>query len=137
MEKKESTKSESCWWCSKDSSLNVAPGWFRDFDSDLSYGIPVCGGCGGLGIQFDSDDFKERTDKIMKLRFEYCPQDPEKMAALTIPQKLNILKSIEQEVIDLVKTYGYGAENSLARQISEGALRPLIEHLEGISTTLQ
>ena len=90
-----------------------------------------------MGIQFDNDDFKERTDKILKLRVEYCPQDPEKMAALTIPKKLNILKSLDQKVIDLVGIYGYGAENSLARQISEGALRPLIVHLEGISATLQ
>lgn len=124
-EEKERLHSIACWWCSgKNDSyhLNVGPGIFRDFDSDLSYGIPICGGCGGLGFQYETEDFKERTQKIMDLRFKYRPSDPKERKGLSVSEMLQTLVYLENEVKDLVEKYGSGVENSFAKNIIDGGL---------------
>src|SRR4051812_21391645 len=93
-----------CDWCVNMSgpaaaTLYVGPGIFRDLDSDHSYGIPVCSGCGGIGSIVAGGDFKARVKRISGLRFKYCPMDnlPELPAILCH----NFLKELIREIIEL------------------------------------
>ena len=116
-----------CEWCSGTSALNIGPGQFRDFDSDTSYGIPVCGGCGGLGFGFaDSADYQERRKRIMKLRFTYCPVDG--LPAPNGGMRLKALKELEREIKELYVLYGDN-QPCLAQQVVRGALATRIASL--------
>lgn len=57
--KEEKADEKKCDWCQGGSSLDIGTGCFRDIDSDFSYGIPICGGCGGLGRQVINLDFRD------------------------------------------------------------------------------
>lgn len=142
-EKKEHAQAAPCWWCS-DEGLSVyieakdtmtTGGVFGDFDwTGVPFvggqeGIPVCGGCGGLGVQYPTSDFQERTEKIQKLRSEYADavykeQNPQK--------QLEAIQSLEAEVKELVGVYGHGKDNSFAHAVSEGLLQGRIDYLKGL-----
>jgi tetratricopeptide (TPR) repeat protein len=120
-------KESICDWCCGGSILDCGIGCFRDVDSDFSYGIPVCGGCGGLGRQIKNDDFEARRERILKLRFEYCPTDNEEEA--TIGVKVKKLEALINEVTELFKIYGKEGDKSYAKEIADGLLRPLLKEL--------
>jgi|GEM_PF-3128283 len=132
IEKKEILIPTPCSWCTGGSILDVSPGVFRDSDVDFSSysypGIPVCGGCGGLGETLETEDFKERTSRIMKTRFEFHPTDglPEPPS----PVLLKALEGLDTEVKALVERYGHGADDSYAKKIAEGYLEKPIEMLK-------
>lgn len=117
---------KKCDRCNGSSSLNVAPGFFRDLDSDSSYGIPVCGDCGGLGMQYGGEEFKSRTKEIMKLRFEYCPIHEDPPPAIVRFQKLSALR---EKIIALSKDYE-PAKKSFAASVLKGSLEKLISALK-------
>lgn len=101
--------SKPCSWCVPKSHLGFiadSNGFFSDFDCDLSYGIGVCGGCGGLGIQVEGEDFKARANRIMQIRFEYCPTDelPEPPTCV----RLQALKNLKREVTEHYALFGEG-----------------------------
>jgi len=123
--KKEKIKEEICDWCQRGSSLDIGSGYFRDIDSDFSYGVAVCGGCGGLGRQIINSDFRERVGKISKLRFEYCPLP----LSEEIPEvvKLKKLKELIGEVTELFRLYGRDKDSSFAKRISDGCLQSTLE----------
>lgn len=143
MEQEPQINPRTCDWCqpSRNSgpdtlALVIGKGIFRDFDSDLSDGIPVCGGCGGLGVQYPGEDFENRRTKIMELRFKYCPTDVNERERLTESDRLGTLKQLDREILDreikeLVEIYG-GSEskNSFAENIAAGGLSDLIEASE-------
>lgn len=114
---------KACSWCNGSSILNIGLGYFRDSDYDFSpytyRGIPVCGGCGGLGYQSDDAEFKETTKKIMELRFKYCPTDglPEPPEII----RYQALMEMERLVKGLVDKYG-ATEGCLADMINKGLL---------------
>jgi len=89
-----------------------------DFDSsDLSYrGIPVCGGCGGLGVQFNTRDFKRSCRRIGDLRFKYHPGDNLALHPPDIIIYTNLKKLLE-EIRALTEKYGFGLPNSYARTL--------------------
>jgi tetratricopeptide (TPR) repeat protein len=110
-------KSKPCDWCSPEGVKGDGNGIFRDSDYDfsiLSYpGIPVCGGCGGLGVQYDSQDFKERCERICTLRFKYHPTDSLAIDPPFILIYTNLKKLLE-EVKELTEKYD-SPSNSFAR----------------------
>lgn len=145
-ERKETLQSTPCDWCEDRPEfpfLYLGHGKFRDTDYDFykgfgySYrGIPVCGGCGGLGERYDTEDFEQRRKRIMELRFEYFPTDdlPEPPEIV----RLNALKELGHEVKELVNTYGTGVKGSFAESIVSGELDPLIKTLETqVNSTLE
>lgn len=121
-------KKVRCDWCCGSSILNVGPGYFRDTDSDTSYGIPVCGGCGGLGFGFmDSADYKERRERIFTLRFTYCPVDD--LPSPNAGMRLKTLRQLEREVKELYELYGDN-QPCFAQSIAQGGLALTIASLE-------
>ena len=111
-------KSKPCDWCSPGGVVGDGNGVFRDSDYDfsiLSYpGIPVCGGCGGLGVQYESEDFKERCVRVCDLRFKYHPTnslafDPPFILIYTS------LKKLLEEVKELTEKYD-SPSNSFAKR---------------------
>lgn len=125
-------KIEPCGWCSGNSILNIGAGAFQDFDSDLSYGFPVCGGCGGLGITMESEEFKAATKRIMSLRFEYCPVD-DKGPSLPLIIQLQKLEQLEYEITALYRQYGQKNNDCLAQSVAQGTLQPTIRELRETS----
>jgi len=105
---------QPCSWCQGGGDLDVGPGIFRDFDSDLGDGIPVCGGCGGIGRQINSPNFRKQAENIMKLRFAY-----HKARGL---DRLSILKTLVEKVEKHFRLYGREDDKSFAARISRGAL---------------
>jgi hypothetical protein len=124
----EKLKEVVCDWCCGGSILDIGAGMFRDFDSDLSYGIPVCGGCGGLGKQIENDDFKARINRILELRFEYCPVDPSS-AEVSVGIKIEKLEALIREVTELFRIYGKKGDKSFAEKIANGALQRTLDML--------
>ena len=99
-----------CSWCVPKPDLAFiadSNGFFSDFDCDQSYGLGVCGGCGGLGIQTHEEDFKARASRIMKLRFEYCPTG-EKLPDPPNCVRLIALKNLKREVTEHYQLYAKG-----------------------------
>jgi len=131
-ERKEDLVSRPCDWCSGSSSLNVGTGIFRDFDwepmAGILTGIPICGGCGGTGLQFDNDDFKARRETIMDLRFKFADE----VEAKNPSQQLKVLQQLETEVKELVNIYGNGSDKSFANTIVNGELSKRIEYLKNL-----
>ena len=113
----------ACSWCRRGSPLDVGPGIFRDVDSDQTYGIPVCGGCGGLGHEMDDPDFKESCGRILQLRMAYCPTSG--LPVVSPGVRLKALLELEERVKALYKEFGSG-QNCYAKRISEGVLRSRI-----------
>lgn len=111
-------KSRSCDWCCGGSILDVGSGIFRDFDSDFSYGVPVCPGCGGLGIIVDSTRFKELSDKIYRLRFEYCPGGGKELPQEELRKKFKELIGAVQEIY---REFGNKNMNCYAKGLLERA----------------
>jgi len=109
-----------CDWCSRGGVKGDGGGVFMDVDfdsSDLSYrGIPVCGGCGGLGVQFNTRDFKRRCRRIGDLRFKYHPIDNLPLDPPDIIIYTNLKKLLE-EIRALTEKYGFGLPNSYARTL--------------------
>lgn len=109
-------KSYPCDCCSRSTFPGDGKGLLKDFDilyNNFSYpGIPICGECGGLGVKFDSEDFKERVARILKLRFEFHPIDNLPEPPTSIPYVK--LKALLKEVEELNVIYGLGIENSYA-----------------------
>jgi len=127
---------EPCWWCKPGPNsgpatleLVIGSGAFRDFDSDTSYGIPVCGGCGGLGYQYPGNDFEEKTKEIMKLRFEYCPTD-----GRTLPPEVKLakLQGLRAKISELYRKYQaqQPEEDCFAKRVSEGGLDEKIDRIK-------
>ena len=121
-------KLKPCSWCTPKGELYLGPGKFRDIDSDVSYGIPVCSGCGGLGVVVNSDEFQKSISDIHKLRFAYCPIGNQK--TLLSSEKLQRLN----EYLDAVKRHykmfnNYATKNSFAEEITNGFFDQLVEKL--------
>lgn len=116
-------KSRICRMCGDEDLPGDGKGMFMDSDvgeDDFNYpAIPVCEGCGGLGIEFDCEDFKIRCRRIADLRFEFHPTDGlDEPPAILLYQTLTDLIN---EVGELVMIYGTGVEDSYATEIlSEG-----------------
>lgn len=112
----DTVKSYPCDCCSCSSFPSDGNGRLNDFDTlynQFSYpGIPICGECGGLGIKFDCEDFKERVARILKLRFEFHPIDNLPEPPTSIPYIK--LKALLKEVEELKVIYGMGSEESFA-----------------------
>ncbi len=114
-----------CSWCHpKPEFPNIRDGFgsFADVDVDFntfSYpGIPVCGGCGGIGLQYNTEDFKTRTSRIMELRFQFHPVDslPEPPEALIY----HSLRELVEQVKSLSVDYGPIPAESFAAEIVAG-----------------
>ncbi len=125
-------KGKLCSWCGHKGVAGDGNGVFRDVDVDISTrgypGIPVCGGCGGLGVEYDTEDFKRRMERIMKLRFEFHPID-------NFPDPPDIilyqtLKSLLEEVKELTEKYGCGNEKSFARTLLSGSYDKVLSFLK-------
>jgi tetratricopeptide (TPR) repeat protein len=103
-----------CDWCS-------GTGKFRDVDSDFGVylypAIPICGGCGGIGVQYESKDFKDRVSKICDLRFEYYPTDslPYGPEGVT---RYKALSELVEKVKELVSMYP-SLEGSFAKVVEK------------------
>lgn len=124
-------ETKPCSWCTR-GPLQIGSGLFRDFDSDLSYGIPICPGCGGLGVEIVSDDFKTRTKRIGDLRSAYCPVESVPLPDYPVPLRLKALKGIEREITELWTLYGANAPAKCpAASIAAGGLRRHIQELDG------
>jgi tetratricopeptide (TPR) repeat protein len=109
-------QSKLCTWCGSGFDPNDGNGYL--FDSDMNQSrifpaIPICGGCGGLGVQFDTEDFKTRVNRIKTLRFQFCPIDPfpDPPTAVYYVALTGLIKEINA----LTKAYGFGNDNSFAR----------------------
>lgn len=117
-----------CEWCCGDSCLNIGTGMFRDVDSDTSYGIPVCSGCGGLGFGIPEDKvYQALREQVFTLRFEYCPQD-----SLPKPPhgaRLASLRALIETVTKIYTVYGRGAE-CFAQRIASGYLDEIVNTLQ-------
>lgn len=134
MSEQESSKTGNgpCSWCCGGSSLNVASGAFRDFDSDFFYGVPVCGGCGGTGVGSSDPDFKQRATEIMDLRFAYCPvTDPAQDPCGPLPSCLLLqrLEALKSAIVNMYEKYGRKSadDKSYAKQVVDGGLDARIE----------
>jgi hypothetical protein len=119
--------SKACGWCAPKPHLPFIAdnnGFFSDFDCDLSYGLGVCGGCGGLGIQVENEDFSERAKKIMHLRFVYCPTDT-RLPTPPMCLRLRALKELKKELTEHYQLYGEGRE-SYAKYLLDTKLDQLV-----------
>ena len=132
MEKKSKDGRKECNWCD-------GTGDFYDFDSDLGYGIPVCGGCGGLGhVPATKDpDFIAKTKEIQALRHKYCPIGRSSLFPMHTIQLLQILEEMVVKITEHFKEYGNEADESLAGVISQSGLRSTIgQYKDTISTKI-
>lgn len=134
--------SKVCSWCGHKGVPGDGNGVFRDFDVDFntfSYpGIPVCGGCGGLGVEHEVEDFKARTSRICDLRFKFHPVDGLQEPPIVIPYVA--LKELIKEVEELVKHYGPASENSFANRllVPDSVYRRALSAMEkGVKETLE
>lgn len=125
---KQKKQMKDCFWCSSVNELYLGPGKFRDFDSDFSYGIPICGGCGGFGKQINTNEFKKTAKRILKLRFEYCPMDSD-YVPVPVSIKLQKLEAIVSEATALWKKYKLPNWDCYAKEIVDGRLDPDINDL--------
>lgn len=99
---------KTCSWCGHHGVDGDGNGIFMDIDAfpgrGFSYSaIPICGGCGGLGRQYKTTDFKARTAKICDLRFKFYPTDRCPEPPSIVPYKY--LRELLKEVEDLVARY--------------------------------
>ncbi len=131
-ENKEQLNFEACDWCSGSSSLNVGPGIFRDIDwepmAGIGIGIPVCGGCGGLGTQYESEDFKSKVKAIGDLRYQFY----ESVRAKNLKKQLKAVEKLDRQIKKLVEEYGTGTAESFAQAVAEGGLNSKIEYYKGL-----
>lgn len=115
-------KLSGCTWCcgSDHAGLNLGAGLFRDVDSDFSYGIPVCGGCGGLGFTIPGKKFRKSTETIMNLRFAFCPPSTE----VPLPNVLRLqrLQALITAVKEHYEKFGESRQGCCAERIANGAL---------------
>jgi len=128
--------STPCNWCAPKPGLPFIAdriGFFSDFDCDLSYGLGVCGGCGGIGIQVEGEDFTARTKRIMKIRFEYCPTD--NLPPPPICVQLHALKNLKVELVEHYRLYGEGRE-CYAKLLLDTELDRLILQYEEVDAVL-
>ncbi len=127
------TKSRECSWCmpkedETEKALYLGAGAFRDIDSDFSDGIPVCGGCGGLGHVVENEEFLERVRKIQVLRRKYCPVVKE----IPIEERLRILGELIEEIRKLYADYIIVAQKGCyAERIANGCLDGITRELSG------
>lgn len=123
--------SAPCSWCAKNGVPGDGAGLFQGDDSNLIFfpTIPVCGGCGGLGVEFKSRDFKRRAKRIMKLRLQFHPTDKlnEHPPFVIMHQALKI---IVDEVKQLVEVYGPGMKGSYASYLLGESTQEDIKLLE-------
>lgn len=133
-ERKEDLQPKRCDWCSRPGALveNVGPGIFRDLDWEpmafMFVGIPVCGGCGGLGERYDSEDFKSKTKAIGDLRYQFY----EAIRGGSPKQQLETIEKLDQNIKTLTDKYGTGVEGSFAEKVAEGELSKRIAYLKGL-----
>ena len=127
---KKKINKEACDWCCGGSILDCGSGIFRDFDSDLHYGIPVCFGCGGLGRIIESEDFKARVKRIGDLREGYCPMDS--CPDLPVVIQVKKLEALLNEVTELFRIYGKETDECFAKAIAGGLLKQELEGLRVI-----
>lgn len=119
-------KSTPCFGCNSGGSLDIGPGAFRDFDSDLADGIPVCGGCGGTGLTIDSSEFRKSAESIMNARFAFTPMVADSKRNYTwfnsdlIPasERVKMLINLRNEILSHHKIYG-GVEGCFAEQLRD------------------
>jgi tetratricopeptide (TPR) repeat protein len=117
----------TCDWCSGNSSVNNIPGMFRASDSDTSYGIPVCGQCGGLGIVVDDSDFAARAAQIMALRQDYCPSDF--LRKPLFGTRAKALRRLMTVVREHYRVHGQGLR-CFAKLIDDGLLEKIAQNYE-------
>lgn len=109
-------QSKLCSWCGSGLDPNDGNGYLVDTDMKQTRefpAIPVCGGCGGLGVQFDAEDFKTRVNRIKALRFQFCPIDPFPDPPMAVHYVA--LNGLIKEINELTDTYGLGNDNSFVR----------------------
>jgi len=104
---------------------------FRDFDSDYGDGIPVCGGCGGLGvIPVERDEaFIARAREILDLRFKFCPLSG------PVPdssERIVILGELAQKIKLMIAAYGSSDHSCFAR-VSEDYFSRRIQKLRSLN----
>ncbi|KKT54328.1 MAG: hypothetical protein UX08_C0020G0007 [Candidatus Collierbacteria bacterium GW2011_GWB1_45_35] len=138
----EKLSSVTCSWCGHKGVPGDGNGVFRDVDVDfntLSYpGIPICGGCGGLGVEYEVEDFKARTSRICDLRFKFHPVDDLQEPPTVIPYVA--LRELIKEVEELVKYYGPASENSFSSRLlaPDSVYRRALSVMEkGVNETLE
>ena len=128
-----------CGWCCGTSVLNAGAGYFRDFDCDLSYGVGVCGGCGGLGYTVDDPEFQSNAKRIMELRFAYCPTSEKEIGpgGSFPPSALHSrLLALKTAIVELYTKYGphtdeeRAMDRSFARGIVNGRLDTALSGLQ-------
>jgi tetratricopeptide (TPR) repeat protein len=103
--------------------LNIGPGACRDIDSEVSYGIPICGGCGGLGFIVDTEDFLARAREIARARSAYCPSDGPRPPDVLM---LGALEALVREVKEHYRLYGDARKVCFAAEIAAGCLDQII-----------
>ncbi len=127
-------KRSPCSWCCGESSLNIGAGSFRDFDFDYSYGLPICGGCGGLGIQVDDEEFRRLTKEIIRLRFEYCPTgDMHLCPDLPFIVRLQKYKALQAVVVEIFGKFAESGNECYAKDLIGSGFAWGIEQLEKAS----
>jgi tetratricopeptide (TPR) repeat protein len=79
--------------------------------------IPVCMGCGGIGLQVDAADFRARANRVANLRSRCSPRS--RLADPPPQVQLGLLEAMERECDALERKYGDG-DDCMARQIAKG-----------------
>lgn len=127
-----------CSWCGHSGVRGDGNGQFADTDYAPGRGffypaVPICSGCGGLGVQVQSKEFEKLTSKVYEYRFKYYPVDRFPEPPEIVPYKY--LKLLLETVEEIVKKYGdLASENCYAKWIirPNGVYRQLLINLEKI-----
>ncbi len=79
--------------------------------------IPICPRCGGLGIEFDCEDFHQKVSQIIEFKHLYHPMDgfPQPPAIL----RYQYLKGLIEGVEKLLSVYGPGNQYCFAGEMVE------------------
>lgn len=131
-----------CGWCCRGGAAS-RPGFFRDLDIDMGYGVGVCGGCGGLGYTVDDPGFRPSAERITELRFAYCPVSKEQLwpgGAFPPSVCRERLLNLKAAVTDHYSKYGpqtdeeRESDKSFAQKIVQGALDSILTEYEAVMT---
>ena len=129
-------KVQVCSWCGRRGVRGDGSGQFMDTDvnpgRDFFYpAIPICSGCGGLGVEINSDEFRALAQKVYEYRFKYYPVDKYPEPPVIVPYKY--LKLLIATVEEIVQKFGsYGVENCYAKWFirPNGVFKTLLDNLE-------
>jgi tetratricopeptide (TPR) repeat protein len=107
-----------------DTDVNPGRGFFYP-------AIPICSGCGGLGVEIDSDEFRTLAQKVYEYRFKYYPVDRFPEPPEIVPY--TYLKLMLQTVEEIVHKFGQtSSEGCYAKWFirPNGVFRELLKNLE-------